>query len=325
MLNDLDALGCNQLGVLHSRAVLPLATPKYVGQGECVGHHGELFQGVQQTAEGRLRRCLLTLPRPDLFSRAEFILSKNSRHIDGLTPGKFKAFNAARHTLDALGLHQLGGVLRLSGNIPDARGHGASTADVVATIRAVSAAAGAQLSDNAIAGLAIDAEIASDALMFMPKAMLFAYREGTAIENYAPTLPAMVVLGFDTAPNSSGIDTIELTPAHYNADEIFRFQTLLALLPQALARGDIATIGRVASESARINQRFLPIAQFNTLEMIAASTGAIGVQVAHSGTVAGFLYDPTQPRLRASIAAAKAALLDLNCAGIHQFSTQRAA
>lgn len=321
---DLSTATLEQMAASPSRMALSSAMAQTAGQGQCIGHHGELFQGVLQAPDGHLQRCLLTLPCPGFYANARFTPSRTSRHIDVLPGGKPKARNAARRTLDALGLHNYGGLLMLSGNIPDARGYGASTADVVAAIRAVAEAFAARLAASDIAGLAVASETASDSLMFTPAA-LFAYREGTTIETYAAALPEMEVLGFDTEPGSPGIDTLKLPPARYNQNEISQFQTLLALLRQALAGADIAALGQVASASAHINQRFLPTTHFDVLEAIAAATGAAGLQVAHSGTVAGLLYDPSLPRLDERIATARSVLHGLNCGHIQQFSTRSGA
>lgn len=292
-----------------------------VGQGDCIGHHGELFQGVLQTAEGRLQCCLLTLPRPDLSVSARFMPSSAIRHIHVRPAYKHKALETVRLTLDTLGQRRYGGVLTLSGNIPDARGYGASTADVVAAIRAVTAAFSERLSAATIAAIAVAAEAACDGLMFAPQATLFANREGKAVETYKP-LPKMAVLGFDTAPAGAGIETLKLPPVDYSAEEIGQFQTLLKLLRQALHNGDIAALGKVASSSARINQRILPKAHFGELEAIAANTHAAGIQVAHSGTVAGLLYDASLPGLEEHIAAARSSLQNLGYGAMQLFSTQ---
>ncbi|WP_162240362.1 hypothetical protein [Nocardia arizonensis] len=50
----------------------------------------------------------------------------------------------------------------------------------------------------------------------------------------------------------------------------------------------------MATASARLNQRFLEKPELETLVEIAAEHGAAGVQVAHSGSVAGVLFDPTR-------------------------------
>jgi uncharacterized protein involved in propanediol utilization len=64
-------------------------------------------------------------------------------------------------------------------------------------------------------------------------------------------------------------------------------------------------VGRVASASAGINQRYLPKPHFSELMRLSEDVGAAGLQVAHSGTVAGLLFDPRRPELEARVGRAE--------------------
>src|SRR5690606_41760601 len=65
----------------------------------------------------------------------------------------------------------------------------------------------------------------------------------------------------------------------------------------ALRDGDWAAVGQVCTDSSVRSQRVLPKAELDTLREIADEAGAVGVQVAHSGNVAGLLFDATHPEL----------------------------
>ncbi|CAM5689381.1 hypothetical protein STENM327S_05829 [Streptomyces tendae] len=69
------------------------------------------------------------------------------------------------------------------------------------------------------------------------------------------------------------------------------------MLRRAVTTADTALLGRVSTSSARLRQRVLRHEEFPTLAAIAAGTGAVGVQIAHSGNVAGVLFDPRTPGL----------------------------
>jgi uncharacterized protein involved in propanediol utilization len=103
-------------------------------------------------------------------------------------------------------------------------------------------------------------------------------------------LPPILVLGCDTAPEEK-VDTLRLPPAPYDDSEIAQFGVLRAALRRAVATSDVALLGRVATASARINQRYLPKPHFQVLQRLCAEHGGRGVQVAHSGTVAGLIFD----------------------------------
>jgi uncharacterized protein involved in propanediol utilization len=99
-----------------------------------------------------------------------------------------------------------------------------------------------------------------------------------------------------------------LAPARYSWREIESFRPLLGLLRRVIHHGDAALLGCVATASARLNQRILPKPHFERLERLAQETGALGLQVAHSGSVAGLIFSPEDaagPRW------AEAALADL--------------
>ncbi len=265
---------------------------KEQGFGRVNGHHGEILQGVFPDETGGLHRALVTLPCNLVSSTA--IFRPATGHLVTVPDDKLKAAEAARLALDALGLHDQGGSLTVESNIPVGLGMGSSTADVVATIRAVADAHGVALAADAVARLAVRAETASDSLMHGDLAVLFAQREGIVLEHLGPALPPLEILGVDTAPDTR-VDTLRQPAAAYDDWEIQAFRPLRGMLRRAVKTGDPTLIGRVATASARLSQRHLPKPGFEDILNIATATGALGVQVAHSGTVAGLLFDPRNP------------------------------
>jgi uncharacterized protein involved in propanediol utilization len=216
---------------------------------------------------------------------------------------KTKAQRAVELTLDALEV-SAAVEIELTSNIAPSRGLGSSTSDVTAAIRATLDAAGRQLPAETVARLAVAAEVASDSVM-VDRTVLFAHREGTVIEEFAGGLPALEVLGFSTSGAPGGVDTLEFVPARYTPWEIEAFGALRGLLRHALAHRDVAALGAVATASARLNQRHLPVARFEALEHIADRVGAVGLQIAHSGDVGGLLFDRRDPRLERRIGEAQ--------------------
>jgi uncharacterized protein involved in propanediol utilization len=252
--------------------------------GSCPCHHGELLQGAFRDADGVLRAGLVTLPYPGRTVHAHF------EHGPGPTisvgPGnRPKAARAAAITvthLDERHVRARGGRVSLSGGVPCGFGMGSSTADVVATIRAVATAHGVCLDSASIARIAVAAEAASDPLMFDDgRVRLFAQRDGRVLETLADALPPVRVVG---TLLGGPVDTPALSPPlrHERAYAVLRTR-----LRAALSCGDTAGVARVATASARLNRGDL-----KPLLGAAASAGALGVQVAHSGNVAGLLLDP---------------------------------
>jgi uncharacterized protein involved in propanediol utilization len=70
-------------------------------------------------------------------------------------------------------------------------------------------------------------------------------------------------------------------------------------------------MGLVMSASARISQRHLPKRDFAQIERLAEMLGAVGVQVAHSGTVAGLVFDARDSRTPRRVAHARQLLAEM--------------
>ncbi|GAA3991525.1 hypothetical protein [Thermobifida alba] len=93
------------------------------------------------------------------------------------------------------------------------------------------------------------------------------------------------------------MDTLRLAPVRYGAADLAAFEELRALLRRAVAEAGPVLLGRVATESARRNQRAVPKPELPAVEEAARGSGGTGVQVAHSGNVAGVLFDAAVPDL----------------------------
>lgn len=288
------------------------------GRGVATAHHGELFQGQIRDGAGALRRCLLSLPCTRLYSRVLFQPDGTDRlAID--PPHKIKTRKVVELVLDHLETPGVGGLATVETNIPEGKGYGSSTADCVAAARAVADAFGQRLADEEVARLVVRAEAASDNTMF-DQAVLFAQREGVVLERYARPVPRIEVIGFDTDRDGI-VDTLAHQPAVYSPGEIEVFHTLVAALRRAIRTQDARLVGRIATASALINERFLPKPQFSDIHRLAARVGALGIAAAHSGTILGILLDPADPRLARTIDALRAELTAFGAANIFHFHT----
>lgn len=294
---------------------------KEQGFGRVNGHHGEILQGVFPDDAGRLHRGLVTLPCNIVSSTAVFRPAGGP--LVTVPDDKRKAADAARLALDVLGLHDQGGHLTVESDIPVGLGMGSSTADVVAAIRAVADAHGVLLGADEVARLAVRAETASDSIMHGDLAVLFAQREGVVLEHLGPALPPLEVLSVDTAPGSP-IDTLKQPAAVYDDWDVRAFRPLRGMLRRAIRTGDAALVGRAATASARISQRHLPKPGFEDIQAIATAAGALGVQVAHSGTVVGLLFDPRDSATARRVAEASARLRAIGLPPTVHFRTDAA-
>jgi uncharacterized protein involved in propanediol utilization len=268
----------------------PSAPAPRPANGESVSHHGEIMQGVFAARDGTAQHALVTLPCRLFRTRARFRPAP-SEPITVEPSGRLRALTAARLTLGAIARPGWGGKLKLTSDVPLCWGCGSSTADVVATIRAVATSFAVVLAPDRIAQLSVAAEVASDPLMYEPtRALLFAQRQGDVMLDLGGTLPPLSVLGVNTGEHLR-VETLALPLISYSSWELGAFQTMLGLLRRAVEQQDAFLLGRVATASTIINQRHRPKRFMSQILHLANKSGALGVQVAHSGTVAGLLFE----------------------------------
>lgn len=320
---------------------------KTSGVASCHPHFGELLQGAFDVSEGRRRRtvrALVSVHIPSMAGAVAHVTLKPNRagkflpeigstgiHVN---PAHFsKCEIAARLALDAFGMENMAATLDVRTFVPEGAGFGSSTSGVVASIRAVAQAVGAYRGTRIIpaphlqAQLAVAAEQASDSLMFdcMGNAILFAQRLGTIVRTFNGPLPRMHILGFDTRSKSGGINTERLPRARYSREQIAAFGCALAVLERAVAEQSVALAGQVATFSARMSetamQNPLNKPHFDELLRIKEDTGSAGILVAHSGTVAGFMFDPTLSDLCTRVADATMSIVQLGFGRLGTFSS----
>jgi uncharacterized protein involved in propanediol utilization len=137
-----------------------------------------------------------------------------------------------------------------------------------------------------------------DPIMFDREVVLFAQREGRVLEAFGSWIPPYVVVSVDTDVGTNGVDTLSLPPPQYTDAELEVFDGLVARARAAFEQRDVAGIATVATESATLNQRLVALRGFREIVALAGEFGALGVQIAHSGTVAGILFDACTTRAR---------------------------
>ena len=268
----------------------PISGTEFV-VGRAGRHHGEILQGLwwpHSEARTDSVPCLVTLPVPEAGSEAHFRLAPG-RQIAVHPACKVKAARAARLALDALNATAYGGVLRVHCPIPTGLGLGSSTSDVLATLRAVCLACGTRADAALLAQLAVSTEVASDPIMF-DSVVLFAQRESRVLEDWGHWLPEFLVLSIDTDPRSGGRDTLALPLPGANMRG--HYAELVQQARAAFQARDAAAIAAVATRSAELHQISAPMRGFNSLCALAAAGDALGVQISHSGTIAGMLFHP---------------------------------
>ncbi len=265
------------------------------GTGTAFGTFGELLQGVLPDGD---RHFMVTFPVAG-WSRAVF---RHSPDREGLTvwpPHKRKAVRIAQLALAAAG-RQGGGSLELSSELPEGKGMASSSADLVATVRAVGAAVGTTFGAADIESFLREIE-PTDGVMY-DQIVAYHHREAELREELG-MLPPLVIVGHD---EGGQVDTI----AH-NRDarrvgdaEKAEYAALLTELCEAVRNADLPAVGRVATRSAELNAVARSRRSLPALLRICAETGGLGVACAHSGTVLGILYAADDPELTVKVGTA---------------------
>ncbi|MBW0001185.1 MAG: hypothetical protein JO015_18995 [Verrucomicrobia bacterium] len=305
--------GDSGANVRPARRRRPANRDRGTGFGAAPCHHGEWLQGEFQDGP-LLIPGLVTVPCPLFRSRAIFTLTPLSATITVRPGTHVKALRAARLTLQWLQRPHLGGELAIRNRAPAGFGFGSSTADCLSAIRAVASAFGRILPAETEARLAIAAEGASDSTMFdASRPVLFSQCHGRILESFRRGWPEMFLLGFCTSTDGKGVDTAAVRRPAYAPAERREFARLRGDLRRGLEGQSVELLGRVAERSAELNHSYFPVPQLSELQALARSVGAAGIQVAHTGCLAGLIFrnDATSER---SITTAQGGLAALGIA-----------
>jgi len=223
------------------------------------GTCGELVQGIK---EGK--NFHITCP-VDLFSYIRASLDGISSQID-YSFVKPKSFQAMEKTLKFFHNEALGVKIHISSQIPTEKGMASSTADIVGTCASIATLSG--------------------------QVVCFDHMEGKILE-FLGKPPEMRILVVDSGGR---VNTLEFHKRVDLAELYLKVQDqsleALELVKRGIKKQDINLIGEGATVSALANQRILFKPELAQVISIAKAMGAVGVNVAHSGTVMGVLLPP---------------------------------
>ena len=268
-------------------------TASGIGVGRAYGSCGELLQGVT----ARDRHFLVTLP---IRRGSVAVFEPGGDGITVVPEQKSKARRLAS-AMVARSRVLRGGRLTLHSELPEGKGLASSTADLVATARAVADAEGRTVPvDELEADLrAIEP---SDGVMY-PGTVAYFHREVRLLARLG-TLPPLTIV---TGDEGGAVDTVEFNragPCFGPADKR-EYDRLLSELTVAVARGDLAGVGAVATRSAVLSATLRDRPHLDATIRAARAIGALGVVVAHSGTTTGILLADSDSRLCEQVLAAR--------------------
>lgn len=253
------------------------------GIGRCFGTFGELLQGMLPRQE---REFLVTLPIAR-YSIARFTALSGSREILVHPSCKEKSRLLAEKLIDAFGLRS-GGFLSIQSELPPGKGCASSSADMVATARAIQSAFGVSISRTSLAQIMSSIE-PTDGVMYRG-IVSFYHREGV-LRKFLGYPPPLTIVGLD---EGGQVDTVEFNGRSKPFGHARRaeYESLLFGMERAVTRGDLRSLGEISTRSAVLNQEILPKTHLDLFVDMRRRFKALGVVAAHSGTHLGLLLDP---------------------------------
>ena len=191
-------------------------------------------------------------------------------------------------TLAHIGQDSLPYGIRLDSAIPQGKGMASSSADIAAVSYAVARALGRELTGREIMDIAIAIE-PSDGIALTGLSHV-SHTTGELFGQYF-NVPLLAVSIFDVGGTVDTIAYYQSKGNSGNQDEAYR--QLLDTVDQAFRTDGYRQemlLGQAATASARLNQMHLEKPRLEEFITAAQGKGALGVLVAHSGTVVGALW-----------------------------------
>jgi L-threonine kinase len=269
----------------------PLAAP--TGVGSAFGTFGELLQGTLPEQDGDF---LVTLPIAR-WAVATFHGDPHARELEVVPRHKVKALRLARMILAWRGL-RLGGRLSIESGLPEGKGMASSSADLVATARALSSGLAIDLSTRRLESMLARIE-PTDGVLY-PGVVAYHHRSVRLRANLGSLAPLTIV----SVDEGDTVDTVAFNriPKPFSAAQRQEYAELLDQLAAALADGNPGAVGAIATRSAVLNQTLNPKRTLDEVLRINDRFGGLGVVNAHSGTTLGVLLDPSEPDRVAAVA-----------------------
>jgi uncharacterized protein involved in propanediol utilization len=253
------------------------------GKGKAFGTFGELLQGIDGKTD---LDFLVTFP-VQMYSYATFRVDSEMDSLQVIPSHKKKSLQLASQILLDYG-YPVTGQLEICSEMPEGKGLASSSADLVATARAIEDCFNIQMTHSYLLSIMRKIE-PTDGVMY-PGVVSFYHRK-VELCRFLGTLPQLTVVGID---EGGQVDTVQFNhlPKPFTPSEKKEYHLLHRTIIRAIAEQDVELIGKVSTRSAQLNQKIRHKKLLKPVLRISEKIGAIGVAVAHSGTYLGILLDP---------------------------------
>ncbi|MBE0478760.1 GHMP kinase [Candidatus Aerophobetes bacterium] len=244
------------------------------------GSCGELVQG-------RIDGVSFHITCPVKIFSHIFAFSSNEGEKIDFPPGKVKAGAAVKKMLYFLNEETLSLSLRIYSKIPVGKGMASSTADIAGSCQAVANLFGKKIIPSEIARIAAEIE-PTDGIMYKG-VVCFDHIRGILIEElgYPPPMKILII------DRGGKVDTLsfnrrkDLHILHKVNEQLIK--EAYTLVKEGIKRENPELVGVGATLSSLCNQIILYKPELYKIVCLSRKMGALGVNVAHSGTVMGIL------------------------------------
>ncbi len=262
-----------------------------IGIGRSHGTFGEILQGVLPCNKD----FLVTLPIQQ-FSESKFISKPDKSELKVYPPKSHKSYLLATKILSFFNL-PIGGTLTITSDIKQGKGLASSSADMVATAKAIENCFGLRIPVGLLENFMREIE-PSDGIMH-PGVVAY-YQKEVKIRNYLGECPPLTILGLD---EMGEIDTISFNQQEkpFNYKDKLKYQELLNQAIVAFKTNDYKLLGNVATESTLLNQKLLKKKTLPDMLSICRQINGLGIVTAHSGTYIGILISNNDPNYNLKI------------------------
>lgn len=259
------------------------------GKGTCPGTCGELVQGVLSNGQVFHMTCPI-----NLFSTIEIKLEKSNDSLTNvLETGELsKTKEALLKGISLLSSDSFSIEVRSRSSIEKGKGMASSTSDIVAALRSLFNAFNENPSPEAVSKIATSIE-SSDGIMY-PGVNVVNHKTGELLFSFDKWSPSFKILAF-TPKEVVKTHQVDTRKRLINVKE---YDVLLRRVLEAVEQRDLDRIAREATHSAELNQVCVQNQLFSYLSSVYKDLGAMGVNVGHSGTVVGLLYENNNSGLR---------------------------
>ena len=254
-----------------------------IGIAKAPASCGELVQG---TLEGESFHISCPI---NLYSQVRVVLNGKGKVVG--SPDKWKTKETIKRTLKFFGKKNLGANFEIDSKIPIGKGMASSTADIGAASLATAHILGKNISSQKIAKIALSIE-PTDGTLFNG-IVIFDHRNG-ALFKFLGKTPDMEILVIDLGGR---VDTLEFNKkdlTRINQEREEEVREALKLVEKGIREKNPRLIAQGATISAFNNQKILYKPALDRIWKISQDAGALGINIAHSGTVVGILADPNK-------------------------------